>query len=150
MNQVVLKQFDLPISADAAFKYFIDAEKLVQWLAYEAITDPYVDGRYELYWEPDEDHQNSTAGCRITVFEKPYLIGFDWKGPRSLDSVMNQIDPLTHVSVFLYPLAPERVRVVLQHSGFGQSEEWKPARMFFDRAWDLALQRLVKLFEESE
>ena len=149
MNQVILKQFDLPISQSLAFKYFIEEDKLSEWLCYEAVTDPYVDGRYELYWEPDEDHQNSTEGCRITVFEKPYLIAFDWKGPHSLDEVMNRINPLTHVAVVFYPLEENRTRLILQHSGFGRGDDWQQARLFFNRAWDLALQRLVKLLEEQ-
>ncbi|HHT20052.1 MAG TPA: SRPBCC domain-containing protein [Tissierellia bacterium] len=148
MNQVILKQFDVMSDQSLVFKYFIEEDKLREWLCYEAVTDPYVDGRYELYWEPDEDHQNSTEGCRITVFEKPYLIAFDWKGPRSLDAIMNQGDPLTHVSVMLYPLAGDRTRLILQHSGFGEGEDWQRARMFFNQAWELALQRLVKLFEK--
>ncbi len=82
------------------------------------------------------------------MFEKPYLIAFDWKGPRSLDAIMNQGDPLTHVSVMLYPLAGDRTRLILQHSGFGEGEDWQRARMFFNQAWELALQRRVKLFEK--
>lgn len=150
MSQVILKQFDLPLSGNEAFKYFIEEDKLTSWLCYQAVTDPYVDGRYELFWEPDHDHQNSTEGCRITAFEKPYLISFDWKGPRSLDTVMNQADPLTHVTVFFYPLANNHVRLVLQHSGFGQSDDWTPARLFFEKAWEMALQRLVKNLETAE
>lgn len=149
MNQVILKQFDLPIDQSQAFKYFIDEDKLREWLCFSAVTDPYVDGRYELYWEPEDGHQNSTEGCRITVFEKPYLIAFDWKGPRSLDEVMNQSDPLTHVTVVFYPLENRRTRLILQHSGFGLGDDWQQARMFFQRAWDLALQRLVKLLETA-
>lgn len=144
MIQVILKQFDLPIPQAEAFKYFSDEDRITEWLCYEAKIDPYVDGRYELFWEPDEDHQNSTQGCRITSFEKPYLISFDWKGPRSLDKVMNQTDPLTHVSVFFYPLKEGHTRVVLQHTGFRKTEEWLPARMFFEKAWEMALKRLVE------
>lgn len=150
MNQTILQQFDLPISPQQAFDYFIDEDKLTQWLCFEATTDPYVDGRYELYWEPEPDHQNSTEGCRITSFEKPYLISFDWKGPRSLDAIMNQSEPLTHVSVFLYPLTDNHVRVILQHSGFGSSQDWQPARMFFEKAWEMALKRLVEQLEEEQ
>lgn len=147
MNQVILKQFDVVRPPSEVFKYFIDEDKLTQWLCFEAQTDPYVDGRYELYWEPEQDHQNSTEGCRITSFEKPYLLSFDWKGPRSLEKVMNQADPLTHVAVYFHPLAENHTRIVLQHSGFGSTEDWQPARMFFEKAWEMALKRLVEMLE---
>lgn len=150
MSQIVIKQYDLPIAQDQAFKYFTDEEKLVEWLCNAASVDALVGGRYELFWDVQDPHKDSTRGCVILSYEEPYFLSFNWRGPDELDQVMNHVDPLTLVSVFFLPLEAFRTRVLLQHSGFGSSADWERAWLFFDRIWDKALHKLVKLLEANE
>lgn len=149
MKQIVIKQYDLPIGQEQAFDYFIEEDKLTNWLCNAASVDALEDGRYELFWDLDNPHKDSTQGCVILSYEEPYFLSFNWRGPEELDQVMNHRDPLTMVSVFFLPLDATRTRVLLQHSGFGTTPEWDTARMFFDRVWDSALHKLVKHLEST-
>lgn len=147
MRQTVMKQYDLPVTQDQAFQYFTTEEKLVQWLCNAASVDALEGGRYELFWDLENPHKDSTQGCVILAYEEPYFLSFNWRGPEELDQVMNHVDPLTLVSVFFLPLDASRTRVLLQHSGFGSSADWDTARLFFERIWDKALFKLVRSFD---
>lgn len=149
MSQIVIKQYDLPITQDQAFQYFSDEEKLVEWLCNAASVDALVGGRYELFWDLENPHKDSTQGCTVLSYEEPYFLSFNWRGPEEFDALMNHLDPLTLVSVFFLPLSPAKTRVLLQHSGFGSGASWETAHLFFERVWDNALHKLVKKLADT-
>jgi uncharacterized protein YndB with AHSA1/START domain len=127
-------------------------EYLQSWLTAAADVEPVVDGKYELFWNPEDRENDSTIGCKITAIERGRFLSFDWKGPKQFKKFMNKADPLTHVVVFFTPgeeLGPNRTTEVhLIHSGWRDSKEWEEARLWFEKVWDKALEELAKLVEE--
>ncbi|MFC2135373.1 SRPBCC domain-containing protein [Bacteroidota bacterium] len=132
-----------------AFRYFTNNELLQSWLTELADVEPKVGGKYELFWNPEVKENNSTIGCKVTAFEKDKLISFEWRGPVQFKDFMNAADPLTHVVVFFIPINSEKpqTEIHLIHSGWRKTGEWEEARLFFIKAWDLALSRLTVMVD---
>ena len=144
MNKIIIQSARLHCSVERAFAMFTRDEQLERWLTRLANVEPVVGGAYELYWNPDSLIHQGTRGCKITALEPGALLAFEWKGPEHF-SFMNEIDPLTHVSVF-FALCDEVLTpctdVYLLHTGWRADPEWERARLYFTREWENALAAL--------
>ncbi|HEY1349631.1 MAG TPA: SRPBCC domain-containing protein [Ktedonobacteraceae bacterium] len=144
MSGTILQSARLHCRIEHAFALFTRNELLQTWLTRTADVEPVVDGRYELFWDPDDPTRNSTLGCKITAIEADTLLAFEWKGPAQF-RCMNETNPLTHVAVFFTPcnevLTP-CTDVYLLHSGWGVGPVWEEARSYVARAWEIAFEEL--------
>jgi uncharacterized protein YndB with AHSA1/START domain len=135
----------LRCDAHRAFEMFTVGELLQSWLAPLAEVEAAVGGKYELFWEPNDRENNSTKGCRITALEADQFLSFEWKGPVQFKQVMNESDPLTHVTVFFIPEgfgSSDRTDVHLIHTGWRSADEWEAARQWFEVSWRGAFKEL--------
>lgn len=85
-------------------------ELLESWLTVKADVEAEPGGKYELFWEPDAPDNNSTIGCKVLAVDRPGFISFEWKGPKQYKHFMNNVQPLTNVTVLFTPLE-ERTKV---------------------------------------
>jgi uncharacterized protein YndB with AHSA1/START domain len=137
----------LKCSSAEAFRQFTDSALLATWLADRADVEPKVGGKYEIFWKsPPAPPNRGTTGCKISLLVSERLLGFDWIGPTMFDDAMNVADPATHVLVTFVPLPNGTTEVHLVHSGWGHSPEWDKPRLWFERAWNGALQALAAKF----
>jgi uncharacterized protein YndB with AHSA1/START domain len=137
MSAAIHHTVQLRCSVEHAFRLFTLSEYIETWLALEANVEPHVGGRYELFWDPDKNY-NNTGGCRVTAFVPNTLVGFEWKGSAPYADIMNTADPLTQVVVFFRNSRDKAFSVSevhLIHSGWRNTPEWIKARDFYDRAW---------------
>ena len=146
MSQILYRSVRLGCDVGQAFEMFTINEYLQSWLTTLADVEPREGGKYELFWNPDDKENNSTVGCKITALERNKFLAFNWKGPLQFKDFMNTAIPLTHVVVFFLPYQTVSnktcTEIHLIHSGWGDSAEWKEARLWFKEAWDKALDRL--------
>lgn len=139
---VILRSATLPCPPEEAFRWFTERERLEAWLAPAATVEPRVGGRYELFWNPEDRAHDSTLGCRVTALVPAQLLAFDWRGATAHEPFMDGADPATHVSVSFMPTAEGTV-VHLLHSGWRSTPEWIQARLWFERAWEMAFGELI-------
>jgi len=121
---------------------------LESWLVNVAEVEPFVGGKYELFWEPEDRENNSTIGCRVTGVESARFISFEWRSPKQYKHFANMADPLTHVVVFFIS-TDEGTEVHLIHSGWRSSAEWEEARAWQDKAWGMAFKELERQVNET-
>ena len=149
MDKILHHSVRLRCDTKQAFKMFTVNEDLQSWLTTIADVEPVAGGKYELFWNPEERENDSTLGCKITAIEPGKFLSFQWRGPKQYKHFMNNTDPLTHVVVFFIPCNEENgptlcTEVHLIHSGWRNSAEWKEARLWFEKAWDDAFEKLRK------
>jgi len=148
MQKIIYLTSEVKGSKEEAFDYFLNAK-----YAPEAIIETKVGGKYETYWNPPEREDNSTIGCKITALEKNKLLAFEWKGPVNFKEFMNTCDPLTHVTFFFSEVKKESekfTKVNLLHTGWGPTEEWEEARIYFEEAWKNVLIAFEKHMLKSD
>ena len=152
MDKVLHHSIRLKCDTHQTFEMFTLNEHLQYWLSVLADVEPWVGGKYELFWDPNDKENNSTIGCKVTAIEPNKFIAFEWKGPVQFKNFMNNADPLTHVVVFFVDCTEGSkpcTEVHMIHSGWRSSVEWEEARQFFEKAWKEALEELKQLVAES-
>ena len=148
MNKIIHHSARLKCDAHRAFELFTVNQRLESWLVNVAEVEPFVGGKYELFWEPDDRENNSTIGCLVTAIEPNKFISFEWRSPKQYKHFANNADPLTHVVVFFTP-DDLYTEVSLIHSGWRSSAEWEEARQWQERAWGIAFKELEKKVNED-
>ncbi|MEJ2514964.1 MAG: SRPBCC domain-containing protein [Gammaproteobacteria bacterium] len=133
---------ELPVPPGDAFEWFCLEERLQEWLVPQARVEPRTGGAYELFWAPEDPENDSTIGCRITVFQPGEVLGFQWRSPRQFKPFANGADPLTHV---LASFAAQHggARIHLVHTGWRSGPEWEAAAAWQELAWRKALRALA-------
>lgn len=142
-DRVISLEANLGVPVAEAFRYFTENQRLESWLTADADVVARVGGPYQLYWAPETPEDNSTIGCRVTALVPDRLIAFQWRSPKQFKAFANGADPLTHVVVSFFP-EDSGSRVHLLHSGWRSSPEWEEARVWQERAWTVALERLQR------
>ena len=148
MDKIISQSVRLHCNTHRAFQMFTINEYLQTWLTTLAVVEPEVGGKYELFWNPADPMHNSTAGCKITAIVPDKFLAFEWKGPTEFKHVMNDVDPLTHVTVFFIPadeLLTAGTDVYLVHTGWRNTPECEAARQWFVRVWEKAFEELQSL-----
>ena len=141
MDKIINHSILLKCPVHKAFDMFTVNELIESWLTKVAEVEPFMGGKYELFWEPDDRENNSTIGCKVTAIENDKFISFEWRSPKQYKHFANNADPLTHVVVFFIPCG-ENTEVHMIHSGWRSSSEWEEARQWQDRSWGGALKAL--------
>ncbi|NAY93342.1 hypothetical protein GTQ34_15635 [Muricauda sp. JGD-17] len=141
MDKIIIEAAILNCPSDLAFSMFTESKHLEKWLTAKADVELKVGGKYELFWEPNIPENNSTLGCKILAFEKPHYITFEWRGPTQYKHFMNNVRPLTQVTVLIREKSDE-TKVTLIHSGWRRSKEWEEAEQYFANAWRGAFMQL--------
>jgi uncharacterized protein YndB with AHSA1/START domain len=144
MDKIIHCKVRLNCNQKRSFEMFTNNSDVQSWLAELADIEPYVGGKYELFWDPDNKTINSTIDCKITAVDNNKLLCFEWKGPVQFEHIMNKAVPLTHVSVLFLPddNNDNSTEVHLIHTGWGSDEDWEKARRWFDSVWTNALESL--------
>lgn len=144
LDRIIHLLISLPKAPETIFPCFTESRLLQSWLTARAEVEPRVNGKYEFYWEPDDPENNSTIGCRITAFDRPQLLAFQWRSPKQYKEFANGADPLTHVVVaFMNEGGGTQLHLV--HTGWRSDPQWEEARKWQERAWIVGLEALVRL-----
>lgn len=148
MDPIIVQTSVLNTTPEKAFRFFTENKLLESWLTVKADVEPMSNGKYELFWNPGDPENNSTIGCKVLAVESPHFINFEWKGPKQFKHFMNDVQPLTNVTVLFSDVGNHKTKVTLIHTGWRKGENWEQARKYFINAWTGAFQQLEKLLNK--
>ncbi len=148
MDKIIHYSIQLHCDPHHAFEMFTVNQLLESWLTTKAEVESVVNGKYELFWDPNDRDNNSTIGCKVTATEVDKFLSFEWRSPKQFKHFANFANPLTHVVVFFIPFN-KGTDVHLIHTGWRNSLEWEEARKWQDRAWHIAFQELEKQINDT-
>jgi len=143
-DKIIVTHAILKCNSETAFSYFEKNELLTKWLTGKAEVEMKVGGKYELFWSPDDPDltNNSTLGCKVLAVEKPHFFNIEWRGNAEQKHFMNNIRPLTNVTVLFFPIDSNNTKITLIHTGWRQDKDWESARNYFVNAWAGAFKNL--------
>ncbi len=122
------------------------SEGVKSWFSPEANVDPRPGGPFELFFDPANHDHESTKGCVFTEIEHGSSLSFTWKGPGQFAQLMNDPSRLTKVLVTFHDVSG-LTRVIINHIGWGDGEEWAQAREWHQKAWKDVLASLKSVLE---
>lgn len=146
MGRAIHRRVSLRRSPEYVYRLFTVGEYLETWLSVEALVEPEVGGRYELIWDPGIGSQYNTVGCRVLALEANRFLSMEWKGPPQYAAIMNEVDPLTVVTVLFLEARQGAYKVTevhLTHTGWSTDPAWDEAYEFFGTAWEMQLKALA-------
>lgn len=126
------------------------SERVAEWFAPEAIVEAKEGGAYELYFIPGNKTCMNTRSCKLTKLIKEKELHFTWKGPDQFESLMNNENELTTVNVSLESLNENSTKVIVEHSGFKDNNDWIEAIKWHQVAWSGVLDSLKSTLEKGE
>ena len=144
-NEVIINS-----ALDLVWYAFTISERVSQWFAPEAVIEAKEGGAYELYFIPGNKTEMNTKGCKIIKMIDEKELQFSWKGPDQFESIMNNENELTTVNVSFESISPNTTKVVVEHLGFKDGENWTEAIQWHKMAWAGVLSSLKSSLEEGE
>ncbi|MFC4410911.1 SRPBCC domain-containing protein [Chungangia koreensis] len=146
----VSKEVLISAPIDLVWYAWTISERVSEWFAPQAIVDPHEGGAYELYFIPGNTDMMNTKGCKITQLKREEQLQFTWKGPDQFANLMNDEERLTVVKVEFNKIDEKTSRVVIEHSGFQEGDQWKEAIEWHKMAWNGVLDSLKTALEKGE
>jgi len=147
MDKIIYRSVRLKCNPSKAYEMFTVNKHLEKWLTQIADVELKVGGKYELFWNPEDKENDSTIGCKILALQPNRFLSFEWKGAKQFKHFMNDVRPLTNVVTFFIP-TNDGTEVHILHTGWRETEEWKKAFEWFERAWTMVLSELEKYVNE--
>ncbi len=148
MDKIIVHTAKLKCSKEKAFEMFTSSSYLVKWLTVKADVEPEIGGKFELYWDVNDLENDCTKGCEILAIDKPNYLNFEWRGPKRYKEFMNNVRPLTNVTV-IFTENKDQTIVTLIHTGWRNDKDWEEARQYFVGAWQGAFKLLEKFVSEE-
>jgi len=143
-DKIIISNAILNCTIDTAFNYFSENDLLINWLTNKADVEMKEGGKYELFWTPEDPDlsNNSTYECKVLAVERPFYFNIEWKGNAEQKVFMNDVRPLTNVTVLFSRIENNKTKVTLIHTGWRLGNNWEAARQYFIKAWAGALKQL--------
>jgi len=133
---------------DRVWRAWTETERIKEWFAPAANIDPVEGGAFELFFDPADHTHMSTIGCVITAIESMESLAFTWKGPDQFAQLMSDPVPSTEVKVTFHK-ETGGTRVLIEHGGWGDGDDWDEAWEWYFKAWEGVLQSLVSRLESG-
>jgi uncharacterized protein YndB with AHSA1/START domain len=149
VDQIVRQEIAVAAPLEVVWLAWTRSDRITVWFAPRARVDARPGGPFELFFDPDHPDHQSTKGCVFTTVEPMKQLVFTWKGPDPFAAWMNREESLTSVSV-RFQEEGERTRVIVEHTGWGEGEEWEEARRWHQTAWAGCLESLRSALESGE
>lgn len=146
----IMKEITINVPLNLVWYAWTISERVSEWFAPESIVEPKEGGAYELYFIPGNKAGMNTKGCKITKFINEKELQFTWKGPDQFESFMNNENDLTTVNVSFTSIDEHSTKVVIQHTGFKDCDDWVEAINWHEMAWSGVLESLKSALEKGE
>jgi uncharacterized protein YndB with AHSA1/START domain len=138
----------VPATPDQVWDAWTTRAGITSFFAPEAEIDARVGGAFHIHMDPyGAPGMKGADEMRFMALQPKTMLSFDWNAPPSLPQARQQ---RTFVVVRLEPAEGGRTIVRIHHTGWGDGGEWDKAYAYFDKAWGVVLNSLVKRFETGQ
>lgn len=132
----IVRSVEIGTTPERLFPLLVEPDSLVRWWPDVAELEPRLGGRVRMTFAGG---QRVVTG-EVTRFEPPRALGFTWVRAEN-PAVTTQVD------FTVVPVAGDRCRVEVVHSGWEAAPEWRPMH---DAGWAHFLASLAALAEGRE
>ena len=147
IDRVVHKEVTVTASREEVWRAWTTTEGVSTFFSPDARVDLRAGGPYEIYFVPSAPPgQKGSDGCRILSYLPMEIFSFEWNAPPSFGDLR---DVHTWVVLRFDDLGDGRVRVRLDHLGWGEGEDWTALSEYFDKAWSTVLGNMERRFREG-
>lgn len=144
-TRVLRFERELAVALEDVWQAWTDGAAFERATGWRATIEPRIAGKFEIAFDPNAPKgQAGSEGCRVLAVVPHSVLAFEWNAPPSFGKLRSEH---TNVVVRFEALGEARTRIVLEHAGFGRTEEWSQVGDYFEKAWpsvlDVMTQRLA-------
>lgn len=149
-DKAIIKEVTIDAPLNLVWYAWTISERVSEWFAPEAMVEAKEGGAYELYFVPGNRTSMNTMGCKISKLINEKELHFTWKGPDQFETLMNNENELTTVKVSVVATNENSTKVIVEHIGFKDNEDWSEAINWHQMAWSGVLDSLKSALEKGE
>jgi len=147
LEKSIVKERVIQTDIDEVWNAWTTEEGVKTFFAPDAWVELKIGGPYEMYFDPDAIiGQRGGEGMKILSFIPKEMLSFEWNAPPQFPSVRNL---KTWIVVQFKSESFRETRVRLTHCGWREGSIWDEVYRYFERAWDIVMDRLQKRFDEG-
>ena len=141
-QRVLRKEVTLDAPLADVWNAWTTSEGVTTFFGPAAQVEARLGGPFEIYFAPSApEGLRGSEGCKVQSVVPMQLFAFEWNAPPTIPAIRNSgLHSL--VQIRLYEEGPNRTRVAMTHSGWGEGEDWDKTFNYFDAAWDAVLSNL--------
>ena len=146
-ERVLLKEVIVPGGTPEVWAAWTTAAGVRTFFAPEAKIELVPGGPYELYFDAEQPAGlRGSEGCTVIEVQPERRLVFTWNFPPHMPSIRGE---RTRVELSFQPTASGWTYVGLRQVGWRDGEEWERGYAYFDRAWEMVLDRLAERFRSG-
>jgi uncharacterized protein YndB with AHSA1/START domain len=101
-------------------------------------------GHFEIYFLMNNpEGLRGSETCKVLSFLPKKYFSFSWNAPPNFDDVRNA-EHKTWVVIEFKEIAVNQTEIKLTHLGWPENEKWNEVFDYFNKAWEVVLDRLIK------
>jgi len=144
MERAIEKSVVVAAPLEDVWRAWTSTEGAETFFAPRARVELEIGGAYEMYFMTDApEGQQGSEGCRILSYLPGRMLSFDWNAPPEFP---DERKARTWVVVLLSDAGEGRTAVSLTHLGWKQGGHWDDVYAYFQRAWDVVIERLEHIY----
>lgn len=145
-DRLVHREVVVEAALPRVWKAWTTPEGVKRFLKCEARIELRPGGPFEIEFDPDAARgSRGSEDCRVLSFLPMEMLSFEWNAPPEFGALR---DVRTQVVVRFREESSSRVRVTLDHAGWGEGGEWDALFAYFEKAWSYVLERLKERFDD--
>lgn len=141
-ERILHKEVTVDTSLDEIWEAWTTAAGIKRFFADNADIQLELGGPYEVYFNMAMPYGlRGSEDCRVLCFLPKTMLSFEWNAPSEFGKLR---DIRTQVILRFEPISASQTRVLFDHLGWGQGDEWDRVYDYFDRTWGYVLENLKK------
>jgi len=134
-------------SIESVWESWTTAAGIRSFFSRDSVVEPHIDGEFSVLFFPDEPPGlRGAEGMRIVALEPEKRLVVTWDQPPRFATIKDQRALVEYRFRERNDCGTE-IRV--KHFGWGNSDEWKQAREYYQGAWETVLDRLEYRYEHG-
>ena len=144
-DKVIHKEIVVDATIDEVWNSFTTVDGVKTFFAPEAKVELKIGGSYEMYFDLEApEGQKGGEGLHILSYLPKEMLSFEWNAPTSFGELR---EIKTWVVLRFEKIYENKTKVILDHMGWRDGENWQGVYDYFVRAWDVVLGRLKVRFD---
>lgn len=145
LEKSIVKEQSVRADIDDVWNAWTTEEGVKTFFAPDAKVELRINGPYELYFDLDAVYgQRGGEGLKVLSYLPKRMLSFEWNAPPQFRDIRKL---RTWVVMEFQIIQQGQTHVTLTHCGWREGSDWDEVYRYFERAWDIVMDRFRSRFD---
>lgn len=144
-DKMIVKTKTINATTEAVWKRWTTRDGLQTFFGADNQLELKIGGAFEIYFLMDNPYgTRGSEGCQVLSFLPQRMLSFSWNAPPQFEAIRNG----NHKTWVVLELEEQgaSTKITLSHLGWLAGSDWDAVYAYFEKAWDMVLNRLEANF----